>query len=647
MTGPRILVIEDNQPLRRMVTLTLTTGGYEVAEASDGREALDHAERELPSLVLTDLMLPDLDGEQILAALRAIPGAELLPVIAVSGSSGKIEELSAGSATFSEYLLKPVPPAQLVATVGRYAPLQSPDATVGVGRSLLLVDDDAVQRKLSRLQLERLGFIVTVAADGAEAWRAAQEVRPDVIVSDVLMPKMDGFELCREVRSSPQLERVPIVLMSSAYLDDDDRYLAERAGANAYLERSADPTPLRRALGDLLSGSPVKPVDPFPNFELEHARRIRHQLEQHVEAKADLSERLELKSVQLSVVAGISSVITRSLDAVDVIEEALTRCLEVFGVSAGVAWLRDPLGRLECAAEVGSGEHATALRRAVEHEPALEQELARNSGLSTLSPDHSRLHGVAASLAAAGDPLGLLAISWHDVGLDQQRIGFVRTIAGQLSEAIAVRRAITQLDSSREETIRRLALAAEFRDNDTARHTERVSRYSSLLARKLGLGDEIAELIRVASVMHDVGKIGVSDTILLKPGPLTGEEFEQMKLHTTFGHRILGGSHVDLLDLAATIALHHHERIDGTGYPNRLTGGAIPIEGLIVAVADVFDALTSRRVYRPALTVESAIETMRAGSGTQFDPQVLDTFFAALDEVLEIRLLATSGFQAA
>jgi response regulator RpfG family c-di-GMP phosphodiesterase len=636
MSAPLVLVVEDNQPLRRMVGLTLSTAGYRVAEASDGREALEQARRELPALVLTDLMLPDLDGAQLLVKLRALPSADRLPVIAVSGSRGKLDALTDEPAQFNEFLLKPVPTWQLVATAGRYAALQSPDATIGVGRALLLVDDNSVQLKLQRLQLERLGFIVSTASDGAAALRAARAMRPDVIVSDVLMPEVDGFELCRAVRADPELRTVPVVLMSSAYLADADRRLADRAGATAYLERGPDLAELELTLSACIHAEPDAELKPFPEFDLEHARRVRRQLDAYVTSNAKLSEHLELKTVELSVVAGIANLITRALDAPDVLDEALTRCLEVAGVAAGTAWLCDEQGTLRCATDAGAADHVAALRTAVERLVA-DNDLALSGGLVMLHPDELGCGGVAASLAAGGETLGVLAISWHDPELDTERVGFVRTIAGQLSEAIAVRRAIRQLDSSREETIRRLALAAEFRDNDTARHTERVSLYSSLLARRLGLGDARAELIRVASVMHDVGKIGVSDAILLKPDSLTPEEFEQIKLHTTVGHRILGASKVELLELAATIALTHHERVDGTGYPQRLIADEIPIEGRIVAVADVFDALTSRRVYRPAMTVENAIATMRAGRGTQFDAQVLDTFLESLDEILSIR----------
>jgi putative two-component system response regulator len=219
-----------------------------------------------------------------------------------------------------------------------------------------------------------------------------------------------------------------------------------------------------------------------------------------------------------------------------------------------------------------------------------------------------------------------------------------------LERTSALRDTITQLESSeselrrlREETIRRLSWAAEFRNQETGEHIVRMSLYCALLARLAGLGAERAELIRIASPMHDVGKIGIPDRILLKPGRLTDEERKVMEAHTEMGHRILAGSGVDLLDLAARMALTHHERIDGTGYPGRLAGDEIPVEGRICAVADVFDALTSDRVYRKAFQPDEARELMLEGRGTQFDAELLDLFFGAFDDVLAIRRAAGDG----
>ena len=190
---------------------------------------------------------------------------------------------------------------------------------------------------------------------------------------------------------------------------------------------------------------------------------------------------------------------------------------------------------------------------------------------------------------------------------------------------------------SQEETIYRLSRAAERRDNETGRHLKRMSQYSAILARKFGLTHDQCETIRTASPMHDVGKIGISDVVLYKNGPHTPEEREVMKQHAVIGYEILHGSHSELLETAATIAWTHHEKYDGSGYPRGLEGRAIPLEGRIVAIADVFDALTSKRVYKPAFSLEQATQTMADGRGSHFDPELLDLFWESLNEVLEVK----------
>ena len=219
-----------------------------------------------------------------------------------------------------------------------------------------------------------------------------------------------------------------------------------------------------------------------------------------------------------------------------------------------------------------------------------------------------------------------------------------------LERTSTLRETIAQLESSeselrrlREETIRRLSWAAEFRSNETGQHLLRMSLYCTLLARLVGLDADRTEMIRIASPMHDVGKIGIPDRILLKPTSLTPEERAVMQAHTEMGHRILTGSDVELLDLAATLALTHHERIDGQGYPCGLEDDDIPLEGRIAAIADVFDALTSDRVYRLAFRPDEAREQMLTGRGTQFDQELLDLFFGAWDDVLAIRRAASDG----
>ena len=196
-----------------------------------------------------------------------------------------------------------------------------------------------------------------------------------------------------------------------------------------------------------------------------------------------------------------------------------------------------------------------------------------------------------------------------------------------------------KVSRSHELTIRKLAMAAEYRDVETADHVERMSRLCALIASKLGMDGDRVKLLEMAAVMHDVGKIGIPDAILMKPGKLKPEEIEIVKTHSEIGFRILQDESSPLLELAAMIALTHHERWDGTGYPAGTAGEDIPLEGRLAAVSDVFDALTNNRVYRRAFSLGEAIEMMRDGRGTSFQPELVDILLDSIDEVVALRAL--------
>jgi putative two-component system response regulator len=190
---------------------------------------------------------------------------------------------------------------------------------------------------------------------------------------------------------------------------------------------------------------------------------------------------------------------------------------------------------------------------------------------------------------------------------------------------------------ARTDTIKRLAIAGEFRDEETGRHVMQMSRYCEILASAAGADAELRGSIQEAGSLHDLGKIAIPDYVLLKPGPLSPDERSIMQTHAAIGHRMLSGSESPLLELAAEIALTHHERVDGTGYPNGLSGESIPLSGRIAAIADVFDALTTDRVYRPAFSLTEAADMMKKESGRHFDRELLALFWKLLPRVLAIR----------
>jgi putative two-component system response regulator len=196
--------------------------------------------------------------------------------------------------------------------------------------------------------------------------------------------------------------------------------------------------------------------------------------------------------------------------------------------------------------------------------------------------------------------------------------------------------AFRSLKSANKETIVRLSRAAEYKDSNTGSHILRMSNYAAIVALELGYADKAAEDLLVAAPMHDIGKIGIPDRVLLKAGALDDDEWAIMKRHCEIGFSILSGSDSDFISLGATIAYTHHEKWDGTGYPNRLGGENIPLAGRIITIADVFDALSSRRPYKAAFSLETSFGIIREGRGRHFDPQVVDAFFGAQDRILAV-----------
>jgi CheY-like chemotaxis protein len=312
MSGALILIVEDNAVTRKMMRLALHAEGYAVLEAEDGQSALRLVAEHEPGLVLLDCKLPDIDGFEVGRRLRLL--VPHLPVIAVTGwaQANEARVLTAG---FLDVLVKPVEPSRLVEIVARHlgrAPVQA----AGSGKLILLVDDDPTQRKLAQLVLSSAGLEVAVAEDGEQALRLARERTPDAIVSDVLMPRMDGFALCKLIRSDPKLSHVPIVLTSAHFLAAEDRDLALRFGANRYVTRTGGLDAVVRAVLDAIDSPAVEFTAPPPDeLQSEYLYRIAHQLERQASIGASLSRRVSLQASALSVLDSLSDSLAHELAA--------------------------------------------------------------------------------------------------------------------------------------------------------------------------------------------------------------------------------------------------------------------------------------------------------------------------------------------
>ncbi len=342
---------------------------------------------------------------------------------------------------------------------------------------VLVIDDEQLNRRLIEAMLVPMGYSVVLAENGREGLETARRVDPDVILLDVMMPEMDGFDVAARLKSEESTAVIPLVMVT-ALRDVEDRVRALDLGADDFLTKPVDKLELRARVKSLVK------VKSYNDYLRNYQRRLK--------------EEVDLKTVEL----------------------------------------RNAFERIK----------------------------------------------------------------------------------------------VASLD-----TIYRLSRAAVFKDEGTGSHINRMSHYAAVVARSLGLDEIMVESLIYAMPMHDVGKIGIPDRILLKPGKLDPDEWQLMKEHTTIGARILEGSDVGFMKLAEVIALTHHEKWNGSGYPQGLSGEQIPLVGRIAAVVDVFDALLSARPYKEAFTVEEALRIIRRDTGAHFDPSVVDAFMRAMNEILIIR----------
>jgi CheY-like chemotaxis protein len=345
---PRVLLVEDNPITRKLVRFALQQQDIDLTEAVDGTTAIELAQQHRPDLILQDLVLPDMDGFRLVTALRALPELRTVPVLAFSGLLSQPDEKRIAGAGFTDFVTKPVEPSKLVRIIRAHLPSgELPTSAFGRGRRIVLVDDDDVQRKLSVFKLTRLGFTVVDAADGRAGLDAARAQPPAAIITDAMMPGLDGFGLCAEVRKDPALKDVPIVMLTSTYVDDADRELGQLAGANEFVIRTPALREMITALEHVLAPSAVTvaPAAPkAPDFEREHASRTLVQLERQAAAASSARQQCATLSAELSVLNAISEAITQHSDIDLVLREILAACCDAGGVSLGALSLANDDG---------------------------------------------------------------------------------------------------------------------------------------------------------------------------------------------------------------------------------------------------------------------------------------------------------------
>ena len=463
----KILVVEDNEITRKMVRITLRAESYEVVEAADAASALRLAATERPDLILQDLRLPDLEGFDLLRQLRALPEMVDVPVIAFSGFVSRIEEARTAAIGFTDFLVKPLQPSELIRAVRTHLPDRPEVQGTGAGRRVLLADDDPVQRKLGRTRLELQGFQVQTAGDGLQALELARANAFDAIVSDVLMPRLDGFGLCLALRQDRALTRIPVVLCSNTYLDPEDEALAQRLGANAFVLRTPDLTSVVNAvLAALRDGPPPFAGGPIEELRETHVHRVITQLEHHAVINAGLAQRCASQSAALAILSTISDTLAKSFDRGFAVDDVLASCLEAGGFSVGVLYLLDADGRL--AVDTQSGYYRDAALTDVAalfgHEALFRAALESGAPLSVPSPavDDSTAREFLARTGASSavilpilfreERLGALLVATDLKDLSsQESLDFARTIGHQIGQVIALRRAFARIAAAEEQ----------------------------------------------------------------------------------------------------------------------------------------------------------------------------------------------------
>lgn len=342
-TPPQVLLVEDNPITRKLVRFALQHEPLQLVEAENGAAAISMASRRRPDLILQDLLLPDMDGFVLAQRLREITDGGNVPILAFSGLLSQLDEKRIANSGFTDFVTKPIEPSKLVRLVRAHLPSSDAvPASFGAHKRIVLADDDDVQRKLSVFRLTRLGYDVVDAADGLAALEAVRSSPPDAIVTDAMMPGLDGFGLCAAVRNDERLKNIPIVLVTSTYVDEADRELGRLAGANQFVIRTPGLREMIGALEDVLSSAPAAaPAAPIqaPEFERERATRTMAQLERQAAAASSARQQCATLSAELAVLNAISEAITQDKDIDQVLRDILSACCDAGGVSIGALYL--------------------------------------------------------------------------------------------------------------------------------------------------------------------------------------------------------------------------------------------------------------------------------------------------------------------
>lgn len=510
---------------------------------------------------------------------------------------------------------------------------------------ILLVDDEKELTFVLRAHLAAAGHQVHEAHDGKSALAAAEALHPDLIVLDVGLPDTDGISVTRRLKSNPATQDIAIIMLT-ARSDPNHVVMALEAGAQEYVVKPFDVSELMARIRTV-----------------HRLRQVRRQLD---DLNAGLAAEVEQRTRRLRMLYNFSRALNEADSKSEILDLVVDTAKRVTDSRRVSVLLQDADGRhLVCARAVGiDADVASRIRIPITDGVAGKVfTTGKTFVASALPPDavsENRYESdaflstplIATTLMTRESKLGVLSITDRVDGrpFTPDETECIRSIAD--SAAIALHNQIhrERLDDSVNVLLMTVGRLAEFRDNETSLHLERVREYARVLATRLQstarfqpmVDDEFVENLYRAAPMHDVGKVGVPDHVLCKPDKLTPDEYRAMQRHCQIGRDVLQSAMtrtgpVPLLKMCVEIASSHHERYDGNGYPDGLQGDAIPLSARIIALVDAYDAITSKRRYKPATSHERALEIVRSERGKHFDPDLVEAFLGCADEFDAIR----------
>jgi CheY-like chemotaxis protein/PAS domain-containing protein len=444
MRVARILLVEDNPIMCKFVCSALEADDIRVTEAHAGAQALGLWAAEPTDLVLQDVMLPDMDGFEFVSRLRHLPGGADVPILALCGLLSDLDEARVSAVGFNDLIVKPLEASQLRQAVRAHLPQRDTSpARFGDGRRVLVVDDDPIQAKLVGFRLTRLGFEVSTAADGSHALRLARSSPPDAIVSDIMMPVLDGFGLCAALREDPALAQMPLVLMTNSYVDEEDRKLARAAGADEFVIRTPTMQEVVEALRSSLARARSERAPPATasanGLEKEWTHRVLNQLERQVSLNTSMARRCSVLSAEVAVLSGISDALAGDRDIETALVDVLGACVDAGGFSLGALYLTAHLPKSLLRFGAWDGWSESEVRGLLERAERT-SEIFEQRPLSSV---------VVVPVRRGRSSFGILLMGSGVNALHpEDRLSFLEGVATQIAQALALTRAFAEKDAS-------------------------------------------------------------------------------------------------------------------------------------------------------------------------------------------------------